>query len=101
MPNEAYGRFGARLPGGGNVTSAFWGQDDGLANGRLNTGGVWACDASGGATTGEQPTGEWIGFAVCLDVAADGDYLLGLGADNRTRLRVDGADVFSQTADST
>lgn len=95
VPNEAYGRYGARLPDGGNVQSAFWGEDNGAANGRLNDAGVWACDAAGGATTGEQPTGAWIGFSVCLDVATDGDYLLGLGADNRTRLRVDGVEVFS------
>ncbi len=84
-----YSRLGARYPGGLVVADAFFGLDNQLADGRMNATGVWACDPSTGLA-GANPANEWIGFSVCVDIATPGDYLLGLGADNRTRFAVDG-----------
>jgi hypothetical protein len=84
-----YSRLGARYPGGLVVADAFFGLDNLLADGRMNATGVWACDPSTGLA-GANPANEWIGFSVCVDIATPGDYLLGLGADNRTRFAVDG-----------
>jgi hypothetical protein len=101
VPYFAYGNLGAVYPGGSNVQDPFWGQNDGVPNGRLNSVGVWACTSPGSPTTGTNPVNTWIGFSVCVDIAADGDYLLGLGADNRTRFAVDGVTIYEQTSDVT
>ena len=52
---------------------------------RLNTVGVWT---SAGASP--QPTNEWIGFTVCVDVTTEKEYCIGLGADNRMRFSING-----------
>lgn len=98
-PYVTYGMYGVRYPGGATVRDLYWGQDDGVANGRLNTAGVWGCESSGSTTAGHDPIGSWIGFSVCLDIASDGDYLLGLGGDNRVRFAVDGTQIMEQTDD--
>lgn len=100
-PYVTYGMYGARYPGGSTAQDLYWGQDDGVANGRLNTVGVWGCESSGSTTAGHDPVGRWIGFSVCLDIASDGDYLLGLGGDNRVRFAVDGTQIMEQTDDDT
>ncbi len=100
-PYVTYGKFGARYPGGAAVRDTYWGQDDGISNGRLNAVGVWGCASSGSGLAGSAPVGSWIGFSVCVDVVADGDYLVGLGGDNRVRFAVDGAQVMEQTDDDT
>ncbi len=59
---------------------------------RLNDVGVWSCGArsvSAGAIVGE-----WIGFAVCVDIPESGEYILGVAGDNRVRIDVDGATVY-------
>ena len=100
-PYFAYGKFGALYPGGSVVRDAYWGQDDGAANGRLNAVGVWGCTSPGSGVAGSNPVGSWVGFSVCVDVATDGDYLLGLGGDNRVRFSVDGTPILEQTDDNT
>jgi hypothetical protein len=100
-PYVSYGKFGARYPGGGNLRDAYWGQDDGSANGRLNSVGVWGCTSPGSGVAGHDPIGSWVGFSVCVDLATDGDYLLGLGGDNRVRFAVDGMRIMEQTGDVT
>lgn len=98
-PFWPYGKFGVKYSGGLNIRDAYWGQDDSLPNGRLNETGVWGCDSNGVA--GSQPTHAWIGFGVCLNITQDGDYLLGLGADNRMRFSVDGVTILEDIDDDT
>ena len=100
-PYFAYGQYGARYPGGSVVRDAYWGQDDGVLNGRLNTVGVWGCEYPGSSVAGHAPIAEWVGFSVCVDVVSDGDYLVGLGGDNRVRFAVDGVQVMEQTDNET
>jgi len=99
--NEVYGKYGARYPDGTTVRDSYWGDDDGAKNGRLNEIGVWGCDVVGEPTDGTNPVNTWIGFSVCLEVDEPGDYIVGLGADNRMRFSVDGTELFSQTDDNT
>lgn len=94
-PYFAYGMFGARYPDGLSVQDSYWGQNDSVNNGRLNASGVWACEGSTGQA-GSNPVREWIGVAVCLEVDEPGDYLVGLGADNRFRMSLDGALAFEK-----
>ncbi len=101
VPYFAYGYAGALYPGGTVVRDTYWGQDDGVPNGRLNAVGVWGCTAPGSGVAGSEPVHSWIGFSVCVDAPADGDYLVGLGGDNRVRFAVDGAQVMEQTDDVT
>lgn len=97
---EPYGRYGAKFPGGLTVQDSFFGQDDGLSNGRLNEIGVWACDGATGAA-GSEPRREWIGFSTCVDITEPGDYLIGIAADNRVRFTVDGVLTFERSSSST
>lgn len=98
-PYETYGKFGASYPGGGNLRDSYWGEDNGVPNGRLNAVGVWGCRYPGEPVAGTEPLRSWIGFGICLDVAADGDYLLGLGGDNRVRFGIDGRTFMEQRDD--
>ena len=100
-PYPDYGMYGVRYPGGMTVESLYWGQNDGVENGRLNSVGVWGCASGGSTEAGHDPIGSWIGFSVCLEVSVDGDYLLGLGGDNRVRFAVDGVQIMEQTNDDT
>ncbi len=100
-PLDVYGKFGARYPDGGSVRDTFWGQDDGAINGRMNTIGVWACEEAGSSTAGTAPVGEWIGFAVCLEIEEPADYLVGVGADNRVQVYLDGAMIFEEVTGAT
>jgi hypothetical protein len=90
-----YGALGARFPGGLTVTNGFFGTDFASLDGRLNTIGVWACGPGGqaGGPSG-RPFREWVGFSACLSVPADGEYVIGIAADNQARFRIDGAQVF-------
>ncbi|MFT3766690.1 MAG: hypothetical protein QM820_14420 [Minicystis sp.] len=102
-----YGKFGARVepggtaPGGTTEMNAYWG--DGATSpldGRLNNIGVWAC-GDDGTTAGTEPIGEWIGFSVCVNVPASGDYILGIAGDNRVSMNVDGTNVYLDDTGST
>lgn len=99
VPYFAYGNAGALWPGGAVSVDPSWGGFGDYAGWRLNQVGVWACDASGAA--GSEPVGEWIGFAVCVDILEAGSYLVGLGADNRMRFSLDGLTIFENTDDAT
>jgi hypothetical protein len=99
LPHPDYGSYGARYPGGTTVSDDYWGENDGVPDGRLNATGVWACGADG-VSSGYDPVNEWIGFSVCVNIDTAGDYLLGLGADNRMRLRVDGVTLLDNTDDN-
>lgn len=100
-PYFAYGMYGARYPDGAAEQSTFWGMDDGSSLGRLNSIGVWGCDAPGSSVAGHDPIGEWIGFAVCLELEEPGDYLVGVGADNRVRFHSDGDLIFEHDTGAT
>ncbi|MFP4597639.1 MAG: hypothetical protein ACOC9J_05065 [Persicimonas sp.] len=95
----SYTGHGARYPDGSTQQNAFFGQTWQTSDGRLNDIGVWACDASGNGWS--NPVDEWIGFSHCLEVPADGDYLVGMAGDNQIRFSVDGNLVFSKTGTST
>jgi len=102
--NPNYSRDGAQYPGGLIVENSYWGESYADPDSRLNTVGVWACDPDS-VDTGETyvttlPTGEWIGFAVCLDIPEGGDYLIGLGADNRLRFSLNGNLEFAMLGGS-
>jgi hypothetical protein len=99
--NINYGKFGVYYPDGTTLRDSYWGEDNGTANGRLNEVGVWGCLESGGSVAGTEPTRTWIGFGVCVDVATDGDYLLGFGGDNRVRFQVDEMPSREQMDDHT
>ena len=100
IPHPDYGMYGARYPGGTVVTDDYWGDNDGVPDGRMNATGVWAC-AADGVTPGYEPVREWIGFSVCVQIDTPGEYLLGLGADNRMRFSVDGVELHHNTDDNT
>lgn len=99
-----YTAGGAQFPGGLIVPNAFFGQNwatstNGLG-GRLNQVGVWACDEEVAGRT-QFPVGEWIGFATCIDIPEDGDYLVGMAADNNLRFSINGNLAFSLTNGNT
>ena len=74
---------------GDNISSvaqtqnSLWGDNTGT-NGRLNTIGVW----------GVIPDEEWNGFTSCIEVPETKTYVLGIAADNRTKLKVNGVEIF-------
>ena len=100
--NWVYGKFGAQYPDGTKIQNDYWGDNDGTSgvDGRLNEVGIWACDENTGQA-GSQPTGEWIGFTHCLNLDSKSDYLVGIAADNRVRLKLNGEVVFENLSDST
>jgi len=92
--NANYGAWGARLPDGGTILNSFFGEDFGDDNGSpLNTRGIWACGPDGQPTA--QPVNEWIGFSRCLNIAEAGSYVIGIGADNLVRTRLNGQPLFT------
>lgn len=101
LPNWVYGKFGAQYPDGTKIQNDYWGDNDGTSgvDGRLNEVGIWACDSTGEA--GYQPTGEWIGFAHCLDLDSKSDYMVGIAGDNRVRLKLNGEVVFENLTNNT
>ena len=105
--SAVYGKFGGLVepggtaPGGTAEMNAYWGDgSSGPLTGRLNEVGVWACGA-GSMSAGTDPVGEWIGFAVCVDIPESGEYILGIAGDNRVRMDVDGATVYLHDTGST
>jgi hypothetical protein len=103
--NPNYSRDGAQYPDGTIVENSFWGESYNDLDSRLNTVGVWACDPDS-VNTGETfptttPTQEWIGFTVCLDVEEAGDYIVGIAADNRVRMGLNGTEIISYNTNDT
>ena len=47
------------------------------------------------------PTNQWIGFSKCINVPADGEYLIGLAGDNRIRFAVNGEMLIEKDTSST
>ena len=90
--NQNYSALGALFPGGTSLQNSFFGLDFGDFNSRLNTIGVWACDANGNPST--QPSNEWIGFSSCIDIPESGSYVIGIAADDFFRVRLNGASFF-------
>jgi hypothetical protein len=92
--NPNYSRDGAQYPGGTVVENSFWGEHYNDLDSRLNTVGVWACDPEvhddGERFPTTEPTGEWIGFSLCLDIPEAGDYILGFASDNQMRFKING-----------
>ncbi len=94
-PYFTYGNLGARYPDDYIVQDPYWGQNDGVPNGRLNEVGIWGC-IPGTEIAGHDPVGEWVGFQVCLELDDTGTYVTGMGADNRFRLVVDGVTMWEE-----
>lgn len=63
-----------------NNTIGVWG---GPAGSRLNTIGIWT-------TVPPNPVSEWVGFAECITIPADGIYCIGIGGDDQIRMKIDG-----------
>jgi hypothetical protein len=70
------------------IENTLWGQNDNTLNGRLNDVGVWASGSTGSTYF---PVNEWIGFSFCVDTISGGSYTIGMAADNRIRLKVNGS----------
>ena len=47
------------------------------------------------------PMNEWIGFSKCINVSADGEYLIGLAGDNRIRFAVNGEMLIEKNTSNT
>lgn len=112
-PNSAYGIGGAlfyaditdeslpirdRLAGSGimdndsvnipflqQVKNSVWGLGS-ITTGRLNDIGVWGVGI---------PTNEWVGFAYCLDIPESGKYVIGIGADDKMRVKLNGETIVN------
>ena len=63
------------------ATNELWESTDEFT-GRLNIAGIWTGESSG------NPTGEWIGYSRCVDIPETTVYCIGIGADNRMRIRI-------------
>jgi len=108
--NENYGKFGARFYPDVNsstfynipasVSTYFGGTNQN--DGRLNNIGVW--DGTNpwlGTNIAMNPMNEWIGFSKCINVPADGEYLIGLAGDNRIRFAVNGEMLIEKNTSNT
>ena len=47
------------------------------------------------------PINEWIGFSKCINVASDGEYLIGLAGDNNIRFAVNGETLIEKNTSDT
>lgn len=56
--------------------------------GPLNRSGIWLCQSGNNGSF--QPTGTYIGFTDTLYIPSAGTYYIGMGADNRIRIYIDG-----------
>ncbi len=95
QPN--YGIDGAILPGGAVIGGGFFG--DGADGSRLNTAGVWACDAFG--EVGFEPFNSDLGLTWSLQVPAPAEYVMGVSIDNFGNVRLDGERVYSNVEPDT
>ena len=107
--NSNYGKFGVKFYSDTTTTTTYnidqsntyfggTSQNDG----RLNNIGVW--DGTNpwlGNNTLMNPTNQWIGFSKCINVPADGEYLIGLAGDNRIRFAVNGEMLIEKDTSST
>jgi len=104
-PNGAYSIYGTlmydtgfTLNGGGtrnpiNTSNSFWiNGPSNLVEGPLNRCGVWACSTPG--TPEGDPTNEWIGFSVKVNILNTKTYYVGLGGDNLIRFKLNGNKVL-------
>ena len=110
-----YGGSGTRffsdtnLGVGNNYTidtpGGLFGKNQGnLNNGRLNNIGVWdgTVPYTGDDSVVMTPLDQWIGFSECINVPADGEYLIGMACANSFRLTIDNELLVNRdTLDST
>lgn len=86
------GSVAVQFPSG---TNSFWNSynssGNGPNNGPLNRCGVWACSDPG--------TNKWIGVSRKINFPESKVYYIGIGADNFTRLKIDGQIILEFTAD--
>lgn len=75
--------------GPSSLQNSLWGGLGG-SSGRLNNAGIWA--SSGGT-----PTGEWLGFSVCLDIPETTTYFIGIAADDIFRIKINGNFIFNNS----
>jgi hypothetical protein len=93
-PSTAYGWGGGFFPDGGRDTVTPFYQD------RLNEVGIWGCWPDSALDDGfasSRPFNEWVGFNVCMNVPETGNYVLGVGGDDRVRFSVNGTELFNQS----
>jgi len=73
------------------VSNNGWGNGSTPLNGRLNVAGVWSdIPYSGAFTDPHLPIYEWIGFTACVETSIEKVYYIGIAADNRVRIKVNG-----------
>lgn len=63
------------------VRNSLWGDSTTVKDGRLNEVGLW---------TPPSPNSEWVGFSKCLELDKTGTFVLGIGADDFCRFRING-----------
>jgi len=68
-----------------NTTGSFWINSDAISGPLIRT-GIWVCPASTSAIT----TGKWYGFSRNFQIQNAKTYFIGIGADNRSRISIDG-----------
>ena len=107
--NGNYGKYGAKFFADTVSTTSYdidqsntyfggTNQNDG----RLNNIGVWdGTNPWTGGVTDMTPMNQWIGFSRCINVPADGEYLIGLAGDNRIRFAVNGEMLIEKNTSST
>ncbi|PCJ64357.1 MAG: hypothetical protein COA58_13465 [Bacteroidetes bacterium] len=61
--------------------------------GRLNLNGIWPTTSWSG-----DPVNTWIGFSECFEVDEKKNYYIGIGADNKTRVRINGEEFVNMDA---
>lgn len=74
-----------------HLTDTYWSNSAAnTSNGVLNRVALWACDAAGLPQTSSDylPLDENIGFIFPIDVLATKTYYVGIGGDNKVRIRV-------------
>ena len=67
------------------VKNNVWGLGS-VGTGRLNDIGLWGVGI---------PTYEWVGFAYCLDIPESGQYVIGIGADDKMRFKLNGETIVN------
>ena len=104
-----YGKFGVKFHSDTTTstfynipsTNTYFGSTS-PNEGRLNNIGVWdGTNAWSGTNIIMNPLNEWIGFSRCINVPSDGDYLIGLGGDNRIRFAVNGETLIEKNTSDT
>jgi hypothetical protein len=86
LPDQVVDSFNFVVPTAAVLNSSLWG-DGTASSGRLNAGvGKWPQS---------NPLNQWVGFSECIDIPETKVYYIGIGGDNRFRLKINGELVIN------